>query len=273
MDKIEQQRAHFESISEHYFEQRQTDNHLLLKDLMWTHFFKDKQDLKKGEVKVLEPMCGYAEGKKILDRYLGTGGEYTGFDYSDNLIEKVKAKEPELHVFVQDITKFNPAEKYDLIILIGGLHHVFQYTQDVIGIMNRSLNPGGYFINFEPTENNAFYRALRKRIYKKNDLFDEETEQGFSLKDLNGYFEKKGFTIADQLYPGLLSYMMYYNPDAFPALNIGGSKMVKFTFGLDKLFFRNWIGRKFSWATLTLWQKTSEIEIDKKHANTHEKVA
>lgn len=261
MDKVEQQRLHFESISEHYFTQRQSSNHLLLKDLIWSHFFKDKHFLKKEGIKILEPMCGYAEGKTILERHLGLSGDYTGFDYSQNLVDKVRQQNPALKVFVQDATTYEPTEKYDLVILIGGLHHVFRHTGEIIQKMNRALNVGGYFINFEPTEDNVFYRHLRKRIYEKNSLFDQDTEEGFHLQDLNTAFRENGFTAADQIYPGLLSYVMYYNPDAFPALNIGGANLVKGLFALDKLFMRTWLGRKLSWATLTLWQKTSEIEI------------
>ncbi len=273
MDKVEQQRAHFESISEYYFEQRQNKNHLLLKDLIWQEFFKDKSYLKNDDFKILEPMCGYAEGKKILEKYLDLTGEYTGFDYSDTLIEKVKQQDPDLNVYVQDITTYSPQDTYDIMILIGGLHHVYRHTEHVIQLLNKALKPGGYLINFEPTHDNPLYAYVRKQIYNKNDLFDEDTEEGFPLKSLNGFFQQNGFEIKDQIYPGLLSYIMYYNPDAFPALNIGGTRMVKSVFALDKLFMRNWIGRKFSWATLTLWQKTSECQIDQAHTEDHKAVA
>ena len=115
--------------------------------------------------------------------------------------------------------------------------------------------PGGHFISLEPTHNNALLRAIRTRIYRKNALFDAGTERGFEFDDLSNCFHRNGFALEDQIYAGLSSYVLYYNPDAFPSLNIGGAGMVRFLFGLDSLCFRNWIGRAFSFATLSLWRK------------------
>ena len=70
MDIIEQQKEHFESISKRYFNARQNKNHLFLKKLMWNFFLHDKEMLKIKNIKVLEPMCGYAESKFILEEHL-----------------------------------------------------------------------------------------------------------------------------------------------------------------------------------------------------------
>ena len=105
----------------------------------------------------------------------------------------------------------------------------------------------------EPTHDNFVFRKIRERIYNKNSLFDQETEQAFELKKLNSLFIDNGFKIKDQIYPGLLSYVLFYNPDAFPLLNIGKKGLVKFLFRLDSIFFRNYLGRKFSFATLSMF--------------------
>ena len=120
-----------------------------------------------------------------------------------------------------------------------------------------ALKPGGYMINLEPTQNNPLYRWARNRIYRENELFDDETEQAFDLPELNALYRDAGLEIRDQMYPGLLAYIMYYNPDAFPALNIGSSKSVRTLFTLEKSFYRSWPARIFSFATLTLLQKNA----------------
>ncbi len=199
MDKIEQQRDHFENISEKYYKSRQLKNHLLLKDLLWDFFLKDKDFLKKDGLRVLEPMCGYGEGKKILEKNLGIKIAYSGFDYSSNLVEKIK-----------------------------------------------KLDPAAEFLSAE---------RIRKRTYKKNELFDNDTERAFELKKINQIFIEHNFKIIDQIYPGLLSYVLYFNPDAFPFLNRGGGWLVRAIFNFDKLFFRNFIGKKLSFATIALLQK------------------
>ena len=88
-----------------------------------------------------------------------------------------------------------------------------------------------------------------------NDLFDADTEQGFEYRDLERHFVEAGYRKVDEVFPGLLAYVLYYNPDAFPALNVGGTGLVRATFGLDRLFWTNAIGRKLSFATIGLWQR------------------
>jgi len=74
---------------------------------------------------------------------------------------------------------------------------------------------------------------------------------------LSAFFTDAGLAPKDLCFPGLSAYVLYYNPDAFPKLNLGGKKLVKTLFNLDRLFLRNTIGRVFSFATLSLWQKPS----------------
>lgn len=263
MDKNEKQKAHFETIARKYLNARQNENHQLLKKLIWNEFLKSKIINKNNEKKkcyaVLEPMCGYAEGYDILVSHLGSEIKYTGFDSSETLVKYVRLHNPWLEVNIKDITKFEGGcAKYDIIILIGGLHHVFEYSNKILENLSEVLNPGGVFINFEPTDNNRLVRKIRNIIYKKNNLFDHETEKAFKLTQLNQLFEANNYRLVDQIYPGLLSYILYYNPDAFPYLNLGGKALVEILFNLDKKFFRNWIGQKFSFATLSMWQKENE---------------
>jgi SAM-dependent methyltransferase len=193
MDKlVEQQRKHFNKISEKYFQDRKHPNHLLLKDLIWERFLKVYQS--NGDL-------------------------------------------------------------FDFIILIGGLHHVYSRTQDVLNSLKKSLRPGGYFLSFEPTHNNWLTRRIRRRIYKTNDLFDDNTEQGFEYRDLDRYFKIAGYNKVDEVYPGLLAYILYYNPDAFPALNCGEKFLVRSLFAIDRLFWNNCFGRKLSFATMSLWRQ------------------
>ena len=258
MNDIEQQRVHFESVANRYMESRQNANHLLLKNLIWSHFLRDKQW--RRPLRVLEPMCGYAEGLKILEFHVGGLINYTGFDISQTLVEHVRRSRPDVNVRVQDVTSFEIGDdSYDLIILIGGLHHVYRHLDSVLDRLSMALAPGGYFINFEPTHNNVVFRYVRGRIYKKNSLFDSDTERGFDLRDYNHAFTSRSFEQVDQIYPGLLSYVLYYNPDAFPMLNIGGERLVRALFAVDQLFFRNWIGRSLSFATLSLWRKSEDL--------------
>jgi len=258
VNSVDQQRAHFESISDTYFNARQHPNHLLYKKLMWDLFFQRNNNVLQEGGNVIEPMCGYSEGKAILEDHCRKRFEYTGFDFSKSLVDRAKKKFPSANIFVEDVTKFEGEEQYDLLILIGGLHHVYAHVSSVMKRLVSALKPGGYMINLEPTQNNFFYRWARQRIYRKNDLFDEETEQAFDLPELNSLYLDAGLTIQDQIYPGLVAYIMYYNPDAFPALNIGSAQIVRAVFLLEKKFYRSWLAGKMSFATLSLLQKNTD---------------
>lgn len=206
---------------------------------------------------VLEPMCGFAEGKNILEQSLTPDFRYDGFDYCETIVESAQKMYPDARIFRMDATKFKSSQKYDLVILIGGLHHIPDCAGEFIRTVYDALDVNGFFINFEPTDNNVVYRIIRDRIYRKNPLFDSESERAFELDELNNIYLSGGFAIVDQMYPGLLSYVLYYNPEAFPHLNCGNEKMVRLIFNMDRKFFRSKIGKTFSFTTLTLMKKTN----------------
>ena len=255
-ERIERQRRHFDAISGTYRQSRQDENHLTLKSLIWSTFLGDKAFLRDTSLRILEPMCGYADGHAILSRHLNSSIAYTGFDYSQRVVDSVKRADPDLDVFVADVTKFQPhGQPFDLVVLLGGLHHVPEHADAVVRRLASAIRPGGYFISLEPTHGNRLFRLIRERIYRRNRFFDEETEQAFTLQGLMGIFEGNGFRLLDRMFPGLLSYVLYYNPDAFPRLNLGGPNMVKAMFAMDRPFMRARMGGFLSFATLTLWQR------------------
>jgi SAM-dependent methyltransferase len=257
MDKlIEQQREHFNDISEKYFQARKHPNHLLLKKLIWEKFLGRNLNVASEVNRVLEPMCGMAEGYEILTQNLKPNIEYHGFDYSENMVEIAQKKNPALNITWNDVTAYKKSgDAFDFVILIGGLHHVFSRTPEVLSNLAKSVRPGGYFLSFEPTHNNFLARRVRQRVYLTNDLFDADTEQGFEYIELDRHFKEAGYEKVDEVYPGLLAYVLYYNPDAFPALNIGGGLLVRLLFSFDRLFWSNWVGRKMSFATMSLWRR------------------
>lgn len=255
---LRQQAAHFNSIADRYHDARQGRNHLLLKNLIWTEFFQKAKIPRDRPLDVLEPMCGYADGLDLLREHLGADAiaSYRGFDYSDRVIETLKAERPELDVWCADATKFTPEpESADLVILLGGLHHVPDHATEVAKALASALRPGGRFICLEPTYGNPLFRIAREGIYRKNDLFDAQTERSFSVRALFDMFEDAGLKRTHTIYPGLLAYILYYNPDAFPLLNIGGTRCVRAAWALDRPFLRTLAGRALSFATLGLWRK------------------
>lgn len=255
MDVNKKQIEHFESVSEKYFSTRQNQNHLLYKKLLWKYFFSLVK-VQKNQLNVLEPMCGYGEGGKILSENLSQDMNYTGFDASKTLVEKALADNVLNGKIVQDdVINFDTMEKYDCIVLIGGLHHVYSHRNQVLSNLYNCLNEGGIFINFEPTHNCIFTKKIREFIYKRHDFFDEDSEKGFEFLEYNEMFKNAGFKLQEQIFPGLLAYTLWYNPDAFPWLNIGKTKTVNALFSFEARFYKSRLSRKLSFCTLSLWEK------------------
>lgn len=248
------QRECFNRRAENYYRTRNGDKQLLLRDLMYGELLKDVK-IEKEKILVLEPMCGYGEGKRILETHFGNRICYEGFDYSDEIVKYAKEYLGDINVYVQDVTTFSSNKKYDVIIIMGGVHHVASHGQQVVRNMSELLDRDGIFINVEPTYNNILFKYLLGFIYKKNKNFDEKTERRFSLGELNEMYLSNGFKIRKQIYPGLAAYLLWNNPNIFPFLNKGDVKLVERVFKFDRLFMSNFIGRLFSVATFTILSK------------------
>ena len=258
MDKLERQRAHFNSIAERYQLARKGVNHLLLKDLIWADFLGPHHELKRDGLQVLEAMCGFGDGKTILEGTLGVELDDAGFDYSDEVIARVRKDKPELAIFHGDVGSIELDRQFDLILLLGGLHHVPQIADAALRRLVAAIRPGGLFISLEPTSGNRLFSKVRDWVYSRNSLFDEQTERGFTVEEVLTMFHDAGLEEVDLVFPGLLAYVLYYNPDAFPWLNLGGPRTVRALYRVDRLFLRNRIGRALSFATLSLWRRPLE---------------
>lgn len=251
----ERQRAHFNSIAGRYHAARLGDNHLKLKQLMWSAFLGDKSELKRPGLSVLDAMCGYADAYAVLSEHLTSGIDYSGFDYSDEVVAHVRRENPRLRIAHGDVITFAPDRAYDLVVVIGGLHHVHHAATEAVRRLTAAIKPGGSFLSLEPTHGNPLTAAVRKAIYRRNSLFDAATEQDFAVSELFGIFQGAGLELTDAMFPGLLSYILYYNPDAFPGLNLGNANTVERLFRIERPLTRSPVGRFLSFATLSLWKK------------------
>ena len=127
---------------------------------------------------------------------------YKGFDYSDRVLEKLKSIFSDLDVIKQDVTTYQPLpETYDLIILIGGLHHIPHAASNVVKSLAKGLKSGGWFISAEPTYGNIAIKKIREMIYRHNSLFDEQTERAFSVEELITIFKRAKLLKRDMIFP------------------------------------------------------------------------
>lgn len=260
MKSQEVQRKHYNKIAFEYINKRSNPTTLAYRNCLWTEFLRlIKFEINKDENSLcLEAMCGACEGSirlyKVFKKF-----RFEAFDYSEEMVKYAKhnkmCKDGILVVKQLDILKFNKKRKYDCVILIGGIHHVFKSAKKVINSINKSLKPGGIFINFEPTNNLWILSKIREMIYNRNSVFESSSEHDFKLCDYNKMLFNSGFKIIHQFYPGLLGYVLFYNPDAFPFLNKGGPKVSNLLCKIDIFLGKTFIGKYFSFNTFTIARK------------------
>lgn len=252
-NKVERQIEYFDSVAEKYFNARLSENYVEFYRLLYDEVFQHMPSYKRGKkIEVLEVMCGSGNGKKLVEEHYENEVEYTGFDYSQEMIRLTKERIPEINIYRQDVTTFVADKKYDIVILLAGLHHVPDYIDAILVQLKKSLKTDGVFLNFEPTYNNFIMEKISKSIYRRNDLFDEVTERRLGLEELNKAYKSAGFSIEYQIYFGLLGYVLWCNPDAFPKLNIGKKSLVKKLFSIEKKLYGSWLAKKISFTTISI---------------------
>ena len=101
--------------------------------------------------------------------------------------------------FVWDLTKpIDPAEQYDAVLVMGGIHHLVMDLPMAFANVDRLLNPGGRLIMMEPNADFILepLRQLWYRTDKKH--FDAESEHALShprlVRDHAGVLKPVGVT-------------------------------------------------------------------------------
>jgi SAM-dependent methyltransferase len=200
----ELQKSHYNSISNTYAA-HYGDN--------WSQKYRNKfinQLLVEGiEIDgklVLEAMCGSGETTGFL---LNRQAKVTGLDISENEIENFKEKWSDCDVCCSSIreTGFGN-EQFDVVVVVGGLHHVHPYVDQVIEEIHRILKPGGHFCFFEPHKN-SFPDLIRKLWYKRDKLF-AENEEAIDIKHIERKFARK-FSFIKTEYGGNVGYIVIFN--------------------------------------------------------------
>lgn len=265
---LKRQKEHFDAVAGNYSLTRLSDaNYARFKRMLWKYVFKNIRIPRSRSLSILEPMCGLCDGLDILCENNISVGSYDAFDYSDSMVLNAlelapsKAKRygipiESLNIYSADICSFESSKKYDLIILLGGLHHVYAHTNIALRRIAESIKKGGLFISFEPTHANPISQAIREKIYSSNYFFDDQTESGYRLKDYNSHILSSGFRIKKQIYPGLLLYCLLYNPDAFTSLPVLPGPVINTLFCIENNLYASPIGKYLSFATITLAEYT-----------------
>lgn len=180
-------KALFDAISPKYLEKDLAPQsavarkHRLLSSLQNVAFDKD--------TRVLEEGCGAGFSVQYLDKPYA---EYVGVDYSQGLIDYANQfnSSPKAQFVCANIKEYEPKEKFDVIFMIGVLHH-FDDMQGILRHIVSLVKPGGVLVANEPQSSNPLIQSLRKLRTKTDASYSDDQIQ-LLPEDLKNLYESVG---------------------------------------------------------------------------------
>lgn len=161
-------------------------------------------------MKVLDAMCGSGHTAEYL---LSRGADITGIDISPEEIRRFRDRWPETQGICRSLldTKL-PADTFDCVAVVGGLHHLHPHLGAAIREIHRVLKPGGYFCFMEPHAG-SFPDIVRRLWYRCDSLFSDN-EAAIDINGLEDEFAAQ-FTFKRTSYQGNIAFLLVLNSLVF----------------------------------------------------------
>jgi SAM-dependent methyltransferase len=155
---------------------------------------------------VLEAMCGTGHSTSYL---LGRGAHVTGLDVSEEAIERFRQKWPQCDAVVASIMDPPlPDGAFDVVVVVGGLHHVHPHVDEAIEHMGRLLRPGGFLCFSEP-HTGSLMDLARRRWYARDSMF-ESNEAAIDVSALRAT-HGAAFDVVSERYFGNVGHTLVLN--------------------------------------------------------------
>ncbi|HXH09760.1 MAG TPA: methyltransferase domain-containing protein [Alphaproteobacteria bacterium] len=156
----------------------------------------------RADLDLLEIGCGAGFAAEYL---YGRYRTYTGIDYSTELIQYARNRNKHSHASFHpvDLFEFRAESNYDLIFMIGVLHHMIDISL-AIKTCYSFIRPGGYLVVNEPQPANTIFSWLRAIRAKIDASYSDEQEELTNL-ELQELFLHAGFISIKSFPQGLFS--------------------------------------------------------------------
>ncbi len=169
LQAVEKQRLRYDSeMQDHrsHYEDQWTQRY---RDLFYRAHFSEF-DLEGKQV--LDAMCAWGIETEYL---LSRGAVVTGLDIS--------AENAEAYVerfarpcFTESVHEMSFSDqRFDVVYIMGGLHHVLPLLEQALSEVHRVLKPGGYFFFIEPNKE-TWINRFRSAWYKRSSRFADEED-------------------------------------------------------------------------------------------------
>ena len=151
---------------------------------------------------ILEVGCGAGFAADYLR---GRYGQFLGIDYSQELIGYARKHNAwsGVRFEVANVNDFESKQKFDLILMIGLLHHLDD-PEAILRNMSSYLKPDGWILANEPQSGNPVFQIARKiRMSLDRNYSDEQLQ--YSQKQLTDMFHSAGLSDVQVMPQGLFS--------------------------------------------------------------------
>ena len=199
------QRAHFDGIADAYTAHYADRHSLRYREKFINRFLFNGVRLEGANV--LDAACGSGE---TTDYLLAQGATVTGLDVSSEMIDAFQTKFPgSTGVCASIFSTGIPADTFDCVSIVGGLHHFHPDIQKAIDEVHRILKPGGIFCFFEPPKG-TLPDLVRGFWYKRDREMFAENE---APVDVDGLLQENSgrFRLISQRYGGNIAYLLVLN--------------------------------------------------------------
>jgi len=189
LQRGESERAHFDAIAEKYVKKDMYPPSRAARKLRVRQTVSGIKN--SGMPDILEVGCGAGYGAEYLR---GRYRTFTGIDFSKGLIDLAESihRYPDAAFLREDLYRYHPGRKFDLIVIIGVLHHMEDIPRS-LNLCRDLLKPGGTIAVNEPQDANPLVRRVRKLRAKYDSTYSPDQEQ-LDRKELARLFREAGFT-------------------------------------------------------------------------------
>lgn len=213
MQQSKEQRVHkvFEKISDNYDKMNSVIS--FQQHIKWRKDTMRRMNVKPGS-KALDVCCGTGDWTIALAEAVGSSGEVTGLDFSQNMLNVGIEKVKKLGLKQVNLVHGNamelpfPDNSFDYVTIGFGLRNVPDYLQ-VLKEMNRVLKPGGIAVCLETSQPTLIgykqlyyfyfkfimplFGKLFAKSYQEYAWLNESARSFPGMKELARMFENAGF--------------------------------------------------------------------------------
>jgi len=178
----------------------------------------------------------------------------TGLDVSREAVELFREKWPGCEGVVGGILSHDLAPgSFDVVVVVGGLHHVHPQVEEAVGEIRRLLKPRGFSCFSEPHTGSVVDR-VRRWWYRRDQLF-EPNEAAIDLARLQAA-AAGGFDFVSEHYFGNLAHTLVLNSMVLRVprrlKRLYGRPVMAAEAALNPL-----LGRRLSCSVSCQWQKVA----------------